>query len=136
MESLLGKLNWNRRPKRQKEGTFTSPPTHPRKELKESKEDFHAQNECKIHGTRYSRGHRKLVKHMSQRVVSESVSDEDTAAAAEAVVVLRNSLLEIVDIENCPPKRKNREFTRSRLPKSLTVKGRPLLRLELKGLQR
>ncbi|KAK7296030.1 hypothetical protein VNO77_50926 [Canavalia gladiata] len=26
-----------------------------------------------------------LVKHMSQRVVSESVSDEDTAAAAEAV---------------------------------------------------
>lgn len=29
---------------------------------------------------------------MSQRVVSESVSDEDTAAAAEAVVVLRNSL--------------------------------------------
>jgi len=35
---------------------------------------------------------------MSQRVVSESVSDEDTAAAAEAVVVLRNSLLEIVDI--------------------------------------
>jgi hypothetical protein len=42
---------------------------------------------------------------MSQRVVSESVSDEDTAAAAEAVVVWRNSILEIVDIENCPPKR-------------------------------
>ncbi|CAI8592961.1 unnamed protein product [Vicia faba] len=70
---------------------------------------------------------------MSQRVVSESVSDEDTAAAAEAVVVLRNSLLEIVDIENCPPKRKNREFTRSRLPKSLTVKvSHPILIISLK----
>lgn len=77
---------------------------------------------------------RRLVKHMSQRVVSESVSDEDTAAAAEAVVVLRNSLLEIVDIENCPPKRKNREFTRSRLPKSLTVKvSHPILIISLKG---
>lgn len=71
---------------------------------------------------------------MSQRVVSESVSDEDTAAAAEAVVVLRNSLLEIVDIENCPPKRKNREFTRSRLPKSLTVKvSHPILIISLKS---
>lgn len=67
---------------------------------------------------------------MSQRVVSESVSDEDTAAAAEAVVVD----LEIVDIENCPPKRKNREFTRSRLPKSLTVKvSHPILIISLKG---
>ena len=71
---------------------------------------------------------------MSQRVVSESVSDEDTAAAAEAVVVFKNSLLEIVDIENCPPKRKNREFTRSRLPKSLTVKvSHPILIISLKG---
>jgi len=39
---------------------------------------------------------------MPQRVVSESVSDDDTAAAAEAVVVWKNSLL---DVENCPPKR-------------------------------
>lgn len=39
---------------------------------------------------------------MPQRVVSESVSDEDTAAAAESVVVWIQSLL---DVENCPPKR-------------------------------
>ncbi|CAJ1969851.1 unnamed protein product [Sphenostylis stenocarpa] len=32
-----------------------------------------------------------LVKHMSQRVVSESVSDEDTAAAAEAVRLLEST---------------------------------------------
>ncbi|KAL5063753.1 hypothetical protein RYX36_025490 [Vicia faba] len=48
---------------------------------------------------------------MSQRLVSESVSDEDTAAVAEVVVVLKNSLLEIVDIENCLPKRKNWKTT-------------------------
>jgi hypothetical protein len=40
----------------------------------------------------------------------ESVFDENTATTAEAVVVLKNFLLEIVDIENCPSKRKNREI--------------------------